>query len=407
MPGCESEQVSLEDLFVAFIDCRRRKKGKKGAKSFTPYAFHTLSCLRDEMNERRYQLKRSQCFVVKYPVPREVFCAAFRDRIVQHFVYNELNPVIERLLIENTASCRKGKGTDFAIQRCARFVRRETGNYTDIEGVSYGKFDLTGFFMSIDREKLLRDILFVVDNIYTGKYKDVLRYLLPIIILTDVTIGAQRLSPISDWDMIPPNKTLFGNTRGLPIGNITSQLFANFYLNGLDHILQHRHRSYVRYVDDIVIIDRDRKKIEESKRIAINYLSTMGMRLNVRKSIIGQVRYGVEFLGVKVYPYYSVLGRRRIGRLWYTSRKFDSADKAFLSCASRKGMLNRYHGKRISERWYQSLPDEWKGKMKMDSDAHFHLLGKIKVDKDKLRDICLCGAEKEQTCTMYTMSTTS
>ena len=79
----QDDVVTLQDLFTAYEDCRHRKKRKKGAKAFDPYALHILSCLRDEINGRRYRLKSSQCFVIKYPVPREVFCASFRDRVQQ------------------------------------------------------------------------------------------------------------------------------------------------------------------------------------------------------------------------------------------------------------------------------------------------------------------------------------
>lgn len=384
----EDQPVSFDDMFQAYIDCRKRKKRKKGAKRFEPYAVHNISVLVEEINARRYKVKPSECFIVKYPVPREVFCAAFRDRIVQHFVYNELNPVIEKLIIRDTCSCRVGKGTDYAIERCARFVRRETANYT--MPCHFAKLDLSGFFMSIDRQKLLDDILCVIDNWYEGPYTSVLRYLVRIIIMTDVTVKAVRLSPKKDWDLLPPNKTLFGNDHGLPIGNITSQLFANFFLNRVDHYVKSRHRSYVRYVDDMIIVDTDKRKLAETMRGVSVILSAMGMRLNVKKSIISDVKYGIDFLGVKIYPHFTVLSKRRIGRLWYGLAGFKTPEQAFRSASSRKGMLNRYHGRRIAARWYDAFPDEWKDRLKMDSDATFHLIGE-KPDKTKLHTISLYG----------------
>lgn len=382
--------VTLSDLYTAYLDCRRRKKNKAGAKAFDAYAIHILCNLRDEINHRKYRLKNSQCFIVKYPVPREVFCAAFRDRVVQHFVYNELNPVIEKMLIRDTASCRLGKGTDYAIKRAQTFLRRETDDYKRIDGVYFGKFDLSGFFMGIDRHILLDKILWIVDNKYYGYYKSVLHYLLPIIILSDVTVGAVRISSHKDWDLLPPRKTLFGNDHGLPIGNITSQLFANFYLNDIDHLIKSRHKSYVRYVDDMIVIDRDKGRIEETRRIVSEKLKEINMKLNPRKSIISEVRYGFDFLGIRIKPYYSVLGKKRIGRLWYTTSLLKTVEDAYRSCASRRGMIRRYHGKRLSERWYRSLPAEWREHLKMDSSARFHLVGeKALPDKNQLRNICL------------------
>ena len=405
----ESGIVTLQDLYTAYEDCRHRKKNKKGAKAFDPYTFHILSCLCDEINGRRYRLKPSQCFVIKYPVPREVFCAAFRDRVVQHFVYNELNPVLERMLIRDTASCRIGKGTDYAIRRAQTFVRRETDNYKQIDNVYYAKLDISGFFMSIDRQLLLKKVLWVVDNKYYGRYKAVLHYLLPIIILSDVTKDAVRLSPLSDWDLLPPHKTLFGNDHGLPIGNITSQLFANFYLNDMDHLVKSRHKSFVRYVDDMVIVDTDRNKLIETRQLIMDELSKVNMRLNIRKSIIKNIRYGVQFLGIAIKPYYSVLSGKRIGRLWYTSRNFKDANNAYTSCSSRRGMFERYHGRHLSMRWYESLPDEVKGYLKMDSDAKFYLVGKQALpDKHILQSICLyTGRQGENECCTTSTKTAS
>lgn len=386
-------KVTLEDLYIAYTDFRKNKKKKPGTKEFAVNSIDNLLDLRDDINNRTYKLSSSTCFVVNYPVPREVFCAEARDRIVQRFVYNELNPVIEKLIIRDTAACRVGKGTDYAIARCATFLRRATDNYKHIDGVYIKKFDLSGFFMSINRRKLLKKIKYVIHHYYKGKYKSTLLYLAPILILSDVTADCIRLSPLSAWDRIPPNKTLFGNKHGLPIGNITSQLFANFYLNDIDHYIKSRHKYYVRNVDDAVIIDRDLDKIEETMRNVEKMLAKIGLRLNKRKTLTYKAAYGVPFLGVLIKPFYTVVSGKKIKRLWYTSRYYKSAQEMFVSCACRKGMFNRYHGRHLSMRWYDSLPQEYKKTVKMDSDAHFHLCnGDIKTDKTKLKTIYLYSA---------------
>ena len=356
-----SFNVEYEDMYQAYIDCRKRKKNKRGAKRFEVHALYNIVSLVDEINAGRYKLSPASCFVISYPTPREVFCASFRDRIVQHFVYNELNPIIEKLLIRDTASCRTGKGTDYAIDRLKTFVRRETNNYHD--GAFYEKIDLSGFFMAIDRNLLLAKVMDVVETKYTGKYKAVIEYLLPIMVLSDVTIGAQRLCPKSAWDILPARKTLFGNTYGLPIGNITSQLFANFYLNDIDHFLKSRHKSVVRYVDDIVIVDRDKDKLKETRRLLADMLPNIHQKMNEHKTRIHYVKYGIRFLGIKVCPYYAVLAKSRINRLYYTTSNIHTAEQMLLSASSRKGMLKRYHGYRLNRRWYEHLPEEIKSKL--------------------------------------------
>ena len=127
-------------------------------------------------------------------------------------------------------------------------------------------------------------------------------------------------------------------------------------------------------------------------------LAEIGMRLNDRKSRVDKVRYGIDFLGVKIRPFYSVLGKKQINRLWYTSRFFRTVEDAYRSCASRKGMLRRYHGKRIAERWYMRLPESFRENLKMDTDATFHLIGdKALPNKNQKRSIRLYTDERRQT----------
>lgn len=272
-------------------------------------------------------------------------------------MYNELSPVIEKLLIYDTASCRVGKGTDFAISRVERFVRSATDNYS--HGAWYAKMDLSGFFMSTDRDLLFNMVLNTIDNYYTGKYKDVLKYLCDIIIRADPTIGARFICPKSKWDNLPKRKTLFGNKFGLPIGNITSQMFQNFYLNNIDHFIKSRHRYYERYVDDMIIIDTDKEKIKETLRIVRQMFPSLNIKFNERKTRIGHVKYGIDFLGIKIKPYYSVLGKKRIGRIYYTSENINNSDKICASANSRKGMFVRYHGYNIARRWYKHILEKF------------------------------------------------
>ena len=387
----EDPPVSPADIYQAYLDCRKRKHTKRGAVKFERYSLHNCAVLAEEINRRRYRLRPSQCFIVEYPVAREVFCAAFRDRVVQHFVYNELNPVIESILINDTCSCRRDKGTDYAIRRLARFIRKATLNWTDLDAWAY-KLDIAGFFMSIDRQKLLEMILDVIWNRYTGSFKHTLDYLVRIIILTDVTVNSQPLCSRSKWNLLKPGKTLFGNKNGLPIGNISSQLFANYYLNQVDHFIKSRHEGYVRYVDDMVIVDRDKEKLKATVDELRLLLPVPNLRLNEHKSNIFPIRYGVTFLGVRVKPFYSVLAGRRIDRLWHGLREFSDPYKAFQSASSRKGMFTRYKGRRIAARWYAAFPEEIRKVVKMDSDTTFRYVGpERKRDNTKAIEIDAAG----------------
>lgn len=381
----ESYPISIDDIYKAYEDCRKKKKSKRGTVSFESYALFNCVKLVEEINGRTYKLRRSECFIIDYPTPREVFCASFRDRVVQHFVYNEINPVIERMLVEDTCSCRLNKGTDYAIKREIRKLRQISDNYK--KEVWIQKIDLSGFFMSIDRRWLCDKILDVVRTRYRGRYTSTLEYLIPIIILSDVTKDTVRLCSASKWSRLPQRKTLFGNTKGLAIGNITSQLFANFALNDIDHFIKSRHKGYVRYVDDMVIIDTDRAKLKETKGIVEKMLDAQGMRINKKKSILQKGKFGVPFLGVIVKPYYAVLGRQRISRIYKAKREFKDPYNAYQSIATRKGMFVRYHGIRVAHRWFNSIPLSVRKDIRMNMDTSTVWLGHsqdVKLNKGGL-----------------------
>jgi len=380
------DKITIEEMYCAYQDCRHKKRGKYSTKKFESNALYNITKLVKEINERKYKISTSRCFIVKYPTKREVFCANFRDRVVQHFVYNEINPYMDKLFIFDTANCRKNKGTDFAIERVKTFVRRETNNYT--EEAYYLKMDLSGFFMSIKRQELLDKALVFLNTKYQGNHKEVLTYLVTLIILNDCTKGAIRVTPIEDWDDLPQNKTLFGNENGLPIGNICSQLFANFYLNDLDHLLKHRHKSVSRYVDDIIVVDKSKKALEETLSIVKQYLPTINMKLNLKKTQINSVKYGIYYLGVKIYPYYAIVGKSRINRTYYAGRLFKTPEDAVHRMCCRWGMYKRYKGKKIVKRWYFTLSNNITKSIKYDSKKGFVLIDKeYEINKRRLHSI--------------------
>lgn len=385
------EEIPFHVMYQAYLDCRKKKRSKEGAKQFEHGAFYYTQELTDDINRRRYKVGRSKCFIVKQPTTREVFCALFRDRVVQHFVYNELNPYMDRKFIYDTANCRVGKGTDFAIHRVEHFVRSATDN--GHRKAYYLKMDLSGFFMSIDRKLLLEMVQDFVDMEYKGKYSEALCYLLPLIILNDCTKDAIRISPASDWDKLPANKTLFGNDHGMPIGNICSQLFANFYLNDLDHILKSRHRFVSRYVDDIIVVDTDREKLMETLEIVRAWLPQRNLRLNNNKTRISDVKFGIPYLGVKIYPFKTVLGKSRKNRTYNSGYAYDAEqpEKVFGQMASRWGMFRNYHGRRFAETWYSSLPEEIRTYVGFDKSSGFSRVEQKEYRKKNRKMIPLYG----------------
>jgi len=253
----ERERIVTE-LFRAYFDARRNKRNTINALAFEKNFEHNIFELADEILEDRYTIKPSICFIVNKPVKREIFAANFRDRVVHHFIYNYIYPLFDKLFINDAYSCRVGKGAHYGIARIDHFFRSCSRNCTRDSFVL--KLDIQGYFMAMDKALLLtklEDGLHVVERW--------VNFNLPLTLqLTKQTIcNDPREKCIikgrrSDWNGLPDSKSLFYSKPGcgLPIGNLTSQLFANIYLNAFDHFVKRDLgiRYYGRYVDDFVLV---------------------------------------------------------------------------------------------------------------------------------------------------------
>lgn len=320
----------LVDLFKAYYDARRHKRNTRNQLRFEVNLEENLVNLRDELYERTYKVGRSTCFIIKDPVKREIFAADFRDRVVHHLVYNYIMPIFERTFINDSYSCRKGKGTLYGVKRLEHHVRSCTHNYTYM---AYAlKMDIQGYFMNINRKHLLKNVTedmmkYSLRKSDTGqRWGEKLDYgliffLLEEIILTDPTVNCIIKGKKSDWNGLPDNKSLFKTHPdcGLPIGNLTSQLFSNVYLNRLDQMIKRglREKYYGRYVDDSYLINRSYATLRLHKETIRRYLrEELGLTLHPKKSKIIKCNYGFDFLGAFVKPYRRYVSNRTKKRVF-------------------------------------------------------------------------------------------
>ena len=312
-------KVQLEDLFEAYFDCRRAKRNSRSALQFELDYEHNLVRLCDDINEGRYVISPSIAFVVRRPMLREVFVADFRDRIVHHYVINRLNPLFEKLFINDSYSCRKGKGTLYGIQRVAGFIDECSHHYTQDAYVL--KLDIRGFFMHIDKTLLERRLNNFVEEQYFGKDKRIVMRLCSQIIANDPTQGCIIRGSTKDWKGLPQGKSLFhvGSGLGLPIGNLTSQLFANFYLNGFDRFVTEElgFRFYGRYVDDFVIVSDDKERLRAAVKPIRRYLDTqLHLELHPNKVYLQHCRHGVKFTGAVIQGERRYVANRSVAYCW-------------------------------------------------------------------------------------------
>ncbi|MDR1882782.1 MAG: reverse transcriptase/maturase family protein [Prevotella sp.] len=309
-----SKDKLLEELFTAYFDARLRKRNKHSQLNFEINSERLLVELRDDIFNRRYTVSPGICFIVDEPVKREIFAADFRDRVVHHLLYNYLSPVFENIFIDDSYSCRKNKGTSYGIDRVYSFIRECSRNYTADCYVL--KLDIEGYFMAMDKGILLRRLEeFVHGSIKAnngrnpfGTDPELLFYLSETLLSDDAAGHCTVRGRRSDWDGLPPAKSLFHAREGcgLPIGNLTSQLFSNVYLHPLDTYVRDTLgiAYYGRYVDDFILVHPDHDELKAAiAKISAFLDKELRLRLHPRKIWLQHYSKGVNFLGATVKPH--------------------------------------------------------------------------------------------------------
>jgi hypothetical protein len=286
-----------------------------------------LSQLLEELRSGIYKPGRSICFVVTEPSPREIFAADFRDRIVHHLFVREIMAEAENRFIYDSYACRFGKGTHKAVSRLRLFAKKVSADFKS--EAWYMKIDLKSFFMSIDHNLLYR---FTVDLIEkhrkSDEWKKEMANLAEIIVYHKPGENYIRKGDPELAKLIPPHKSLLKQkeNKGLPIGNYSSQFFANLYLNKLDHFIKSELKCqyYLRYVDDLVLLSKNKEQLKIYLSAIQNFMGkNLSTLINGRKTIIQPIKNGMDFLGyfVKSERIYT---RRKVWKR-YKNKLFQAA----------------------------------------------------------------------------------
>lgn len=319
-PEFEYEYVTYEELYKAYSDCRRHKWKTSNAAHFQVDLAKNLYQLWIDLNKGRYKIGRSIAFIVDKPVYREVFAADFRDRIVHHLLINRIIFAFEEEMIDNSFSCRKGKGTLYGIKTLEKEVNLITNGYKEKAYVL--KCDLKSFFMTIGKDMLYHKI----DNLIRNKVynNDTKQYefttgLAKLIIHNCPQYDCIRKHEVKKWSLLPREKSLFNIpvTHGIPIGNLTSQIFANYLLNDFDKFIYEElgFRYYGRYVDDFYILSNNKDSLIKVIPRLKAKLSEIGAHLHPNKIYIQDINKGVQFIGGIIKPNRTYITNRTIGNL--------------------------------------------------------------------------------------------
>lgn len=313
---------SFSELVQAYFDCRQNKRNTASALAFEQDLERNLARLNDELLAGTYRPGRSICFVVTRPKAREVWAADFRDRIVHHLLYNRISPRFYAAFIADSCACIPGRGTLYAARRLESKVRSVTQNWSS--PAYYLKLDLANFFVSIDKNVLRAQLAARIHEPWW-------LWLCDLILFHDPRLDFELRGHSELLERVPPHKRLASQPGhlGLPIGNLSSQFFANVYLDALDQFVKHqvRARHYVRYVDDFVLLHESPEWLTDAGRKIEAFLpDRLHANLNPKKTILQPVDRGIDFVGHVLKPWSRRTRTRSVNESISKARQTRTAD---------------------------------------------------------------------------------
>ncbi len=334
------EIISLPNLYCAY---GRAIKSRKDATlfEFNRDIHGNLWQLHLELLNKTYEPYPYTVFYVRDYKERRIMAPHFRDHVVHHAIHSWLERIYDASFIHDSYACRKGKGTHRAFFRLKKFAGMHN------ESDYFMKCDITKYFYSIDQHALL--------EIIRRKIKDE-----SLLGLLEKIIGSHCEEEAPDH-LKNSLVSVEAQRKGIPIGNLTSQLFANIYLNELDYFVKHklRMKHYVRYVDDFAMLFGDKKSLHEAwRQIHVFLGNRLFLRLEKSKKQINRISFGVDFAGYVAFRHY-VRVRTRNYRLFRVKlddrmRKYScgklSQDNIHASLASYSGHLSHTNSNKIKER---------------------------------------------------------
>jgi len=319
---------SSENLFAAWNEFRKGKNKKPDVLVFALRVENNIFELQRELRESRWKGDGYTSFSIRDPKPRSIHEASVRDRVLHQAVYRVLYLLFDQSFIHDSYSSRMGKGTHIAIRRLENILRKESKNYR--KPIYVLKCDIRKFFDSIDRIILMRLIEKKIDCPET----------------------LNLIRKILDTFHKTPG-------RGLPLGNVTSQLFANVYMNEFDQCMKRELgiTYYLRYCDDFVIVSDSRTELAALISVLNNRLkSTLKLEMHPNKVCIRSLKQGVDFLGAVILPYRVITRTKTKHRICKKLRKIDAdPEKARQIVASYLGHISHHKASFLRRNLYNVL----------------------------------------------------
>ena len=319
--------ISLKNLFDAWTEFRRDKKGKKDVAEFELALEDNIFKLHEDLTNGIYRHGSYFPFYIHDPKRRHIHKASVRDRLVHHAITRVIDPMWDDTFIFDSWSSREYKGTHRAVKRLHRLGLKLSRNNTRTLWIL--KLDIKKFFHSVDHEILLR-------------------------ILREKTFDQRLVNLFED---------ITGSfSSGIPLGNLTSQIFANIYMNKLDQFIKHemKVRGYIRYADDFILMHTDKSFLEDCI-LRIQEFTEQNLKLQIHpdKIILKTYASGIDYLGYVCFPHHTILRTKTKKRMFrrVTPKNFSSYNGILSHCRSRDLRI------KLLRKLNRGIPKKWiKGK---------------------------------------------
>jgi len=274
----------MRNLNKSYLKARKGKNSSEEVLTFTFNLETELIKLQEQLINENYKTGEYRHFIIFEPKERKISALPFRDRVVHHAICSIISPIFEKRFIYDSYACRKKKGTHEGVKRIQNFVRK-SGEYFYVL-----KCDISKYFQSVNKERL----------------KDIIK---------------QKIADEKLLRLI--NHIIDSSDEGIPIGNLTSQLFANVYLNSLDEYIKYelRVRFYIRYMDDFLIIKESKKELHKIKEQIKLFLISLRLTLHPKKTNVFPIILGIDGLGYKIFKDYKLARKSTVKRFIKNSKK--------------------------------------------------------------------------------------
>lgn len=336
--------TAFDNLWLASRKARLGKRHRPEVLDFEYNLEANLFQIQEQLIDETYVFSPYRHFTIYEPKKREISAAPYRDRVVHHALCNVIEPILDKAMIFDSYACRRGKGMHSALDRAQQFMRANSWAL---------KIDIRKYFFTIDHEILTEDIQKKITDIRVmglirkilDSYQSSSRYYLPM-------LGDDLFSVI--------------RKRGLPIGNLTSQLFANYYLTSIDRFIKENLKisSYLRYMDDMLIFANSKSDLSDIKVETNQQLLKKRLLMHPDKSQVFPMQNGVRYLGFTVFSHYRRIRRENLQRfkkkfkerIWQYEHRDIAMENLLLSLNAWLGFADKQTHGRLLNSIFDNMP---------------------------------------------------